>query len=140
MIFTKITQNIFAIVKKEGVVPFKIFMSMTKVLFMYLVSIFTSNKNTKIQKKTYLLWKLITNIKSLLQASHGHYFCFRYALINFSPEKHWTLFLVFRYCTKEILYLKYFSNRSIEMLRNKCRAATNVLHLTTAYWYWYLFK
>ena len=138
MIFTKITQNIFAIVKKEGVVPFKIFMSMTKVLFMYLVSIFTSNKNTKIQKKTYLLWKLITNIKSLLQASHGHYFCFRYALINFSPEKHWTLFLVFRYCTKEILYLKYFSNRSIEMLRNKFRAATNVLYLTTAYWY--LFK
>ena len=55
MIFTKITQNIFAIVKKEGVVPFKIFMNMTKVLFMYLVSISTSNKNTKIQKKTYLL-------------------------------------------------------------------------------------
>ena len=135
MIFTKITQNIFAIVKKEGVVPFKIFMNMTKVLFMYLVSISTSNKNTKIQKKTYLLWKLITNIKSLLQASHGHYFCFRYALINFSPEKHWTLFLVFRYCTKEILYLKYFSSRSMEMLRNKGRAATNVLHLTTAYWY-----
>ena len=135
MIFTKITQNIFAIVKKEGVVPFKIFMNMTKVLFMYLVSISTSNKNTKIQKKTYLLWKLITNIKSLLQASHGHYFCFRYALINFSPEKHWTLFLVFRYCTKEIWYLKYFSNRAIEMLRTKCRAASNVLHLTNSYYY-----
>ena len=138
MIFTKITQNIFAIVKKEGVLCHWKYLWVWPKFYSCISFLYTSNINTNIQKKTYLLWKLITNIKSLLQASHGHYFCFRYALINFSPEKHWTLFLVFRYCTKEILYLKYFSNRSIEMLRNKCRAATNVLHLTTAYWY--LFK